>query len=81
MSTTEINKHIAFRRSKADSFIKEPGLFKVCDQCQSIAVLAAKVCPLCKAYRWRLGAHEVKYVASIIGNTPFPTTAGTAPRL
>jgi hypothetical protein len=81
MTEIEILKHTAFRRSKADSFLKDPEKFKVCDQCQSIAILKAKICPLCHAYRWRLGAHEVVYVANLIGNTTFPTTAGTAPRL
>ena len=75
------NEHLAHRRAKADAFIDNPSLYKVCDCCRSICLRRARVCPLCAAYRFHEDAETIVATAAIIGATAFPQTSGTVPRI
>ena len=74
-------QHLLRRRKLAESFIAYPHLFKACDCCQSMSAVMERICRLCGAYRWRTVAAEVVAIAEVIGNSPFPFTAGVVPRL
>ena len=81
MTDATIRKHRAARAEWAARFIAEPHKFKVCTQCLSISMAAAGLCLVCGTYRFDCRPERVIEIATIIGSTPFPFTAGTVPRL
>ena len=76
-----LSEHLRRRRTKRDAFIARPHKYKVCDQCRSISLVTVRYCPLCHCYRLDETEATVKRTAAIIGENPFPLTAGVVPRL
>jgi recombinational DNA repair protein RecR len=68
-------KHVVERiRSSAEEF-------KVCDQCFSISWKRAGRCKVCGAYRFDKSPALVKSITRRMATSPFPRSAGFAPRL
>lgn len=51
MSSPE-DPHLSERSAKAAKIIAKPGLFKVCESCDSIVALRVALCPNCNGYRF-----------------------------
>ena len=81
MTLEYLKQHFAFRRARAKSFIDDPARFKICDQCWSVSVARANLCPVCGCYRWDDSAKRVIRIAKRIAKNPFPLTAAVVPRL
>ena len=61
-------------------FLENPDNYKVCKQCNSIVFVRSRVCQLCGCYRFDYTRAGVECISRIIGNSPFPFTAGVVPR-
>ena len=81
MNQTTQALHLNRRRLKAIKIVVNAEQFKVCDQCSSIAVKNARVCPLCGAYRFDESIATVRRVANFSGTCPFPLTSAFVPRI
>ncbi len=81
MTSEERARHLARRRKNAAAIINEAEHMKVCTQCLSIAFRRARVCPICKAYRFSEDETMVEVTAGVMAKHAFPLTAGTVPRI
>jgi len=68
------------RKARAEKIIARPEAYKVCDQCNGISFVEARVCENCHAYRWRSTATDVRMVARLNSLIPFPVTFAVVPR-
>lgn len=81
MTKEETQLHLDRRRAKSVEIFRNPENFKVCEQCNSIAVKKAGICPHCHAYRWLEDKLDVQATAMVTGKFPFPTTSPIVPRI
>ncbi len=80
--TEEIRaRHLAQRQEGISTIILEAERFKLCTQCLSIAFKRARICPICRAYRFTEDRTMIEITAGIIAKHPFPLTRGTVPRI
>lgn len=70
----------AARRRCAVAIIANHEKFKVCSGCIGIAHKNAKVCPLCRTYRWWEKPEAVIMAADLNSRYAFPVTSATIPR-
>lgn len=61
------NESLAARAERAAQIAREPGLYKVCEGCESIVMLEAATCPNCHGYRFDTDAERVRSQAEILG--------------
>jgi hypothetical protein len=71
MTTAIVSQHLKHRRTKRDAFIARPHRYKVCDQCRSISLVAARHSPVCHAYRWNESAKTGVCIARQVGASAF----------
>jgi len=81
MTPQEEQAHKDRRTATAAAIFNHPNLYKVCDQCRSIAIKAASACPMCHAYRWQENPEDVKATALASSMSAFPLTSGVVPRI
>ena len=61
------NESLAARAERAAQIVRQPGLYKVCEGCESIVVLGAVTCPNCHGYRFDADPERVRTQAGILG--------------
>lgn len=81
MTDAQKQIHFEVRTRHVERILSSPFSYKVCDQCKSISLTTARLCPICHAYRWDSSAETVIETAKHIGKSPFPYSAGVVPRL
>jgi len=81
MNSFHLKRHLAFRRAQSKRICAEPGRFKLCTQCLSLAFKSASTCPICGAWRFSEDSLVVEVVAQQAATFVFPVTAGVAPRI
>jgi len=58
---------LAARAERAAQIVRQPGLYKVCEGCESIVTREATTCPNCHGYRFDDSAERVCSQAEILG--------------
>lgn len=61
------NESLTARAERAAQIINQPGLYKVCEGCESIVMREATTCPNCHGYRFDSNAARVSSQAEILG--------------
>ena len=61
------NESLAARAERAAQIAQQPGLYKVCEGCESIVVRDAVTCPNCHGYRFDVDMGRVVSQAEILG--------------
>ncbi len=61
------NESLAARAERAAQITRQPGLYKVCEGCESIVVRDAVTCPNCHGYRFDAEPERVCSQAEILG--------------
>ncbi|MDD2708941.1 MAG: hypothetical protein PHV34_13225 [Verrucomicrobiae bacterium] len=61
---------MAERARRAARIVEKPGLFKVCEGCESIVIRDANTCPNCHGYRFDEDPQRVIEQAHILGSRP-----------
>jgi hypothetical protein len=56
------------RQAKAAKIAANPGVYKVCEGCDSIVGAAAVLCPNCHSYRFDVSAERVIQQAKALGS-------------
>ena len=62
--------HLTDRARRAAEITAKPGLYKVCEGCESIVTLQAGTCPNCHSYRFDEDPKRVIEQATILGSRP-----------
>jgi hypothetical protein len=81
MHAKYIEAHFAHRRAQIGPMLTNPGDYKVCCSCLSIALTLVSLCPFCRSYRWMESRVAVTTVASVMLSSPYPRNVGYPPRL
>jgi len=61
------NESLAARAQRAAQIVSQPGLYKVCEGCESIVVREATTCPNCHGYRFDSDPERVRSQAEVLG--------------
>jgi len=61
------NESLSARAERAAQIVRQPGLYKVCEGCESIVVREATTCPNCHGYRFDSDPERVCSQAEILG--------------
>ena len=81
MIPEKLSRHDQERKRRVERIRSRAEEFKVCGQCFSISWKRAGRCKVCGAYRFDESPALVKSITRRMATSPFPRTAGFAPRL
>ena len=65
MTKEALQFNLGQRRKKMEQFIANPDNYKVCEQCNSIVFVRARVCQLCACYRFDYSREAVIRISRI----------------
>lgn len=66
----EPDPQLADRATRAAHIIASPGVYKVCESCESIVAARAAICPNCHGYRFDLDSESVNRHARHLASRP-----------